>query len=332
MAADRKARTVVFKTLEEASLVEIKQEIEKEIEEGCLVVLQELNPCEYLAEFKEKSQSENLIEMGFDLSTIHVDCNPPRGYYTNVSLMGLRAYIEDNEITSVLEKYGEIKGPIVRLKYKAGHELAGLENGNRLVKIVLNQPSIPYSLKIDGEWCRVIHSGQKPYCSTCSEFGHNRRNCKETVCHKCNEKGHIARDCATGPDHDNKQKQTHDLREATATEQGKPMPQDNDESQKKDGEDDPQIDTEPPNETEAKMDTNGNDNPKQQGLKRPHTSTDTNTDSDTDGFTLVKPRRNKIKPTPNIPPKGRPTTVKNNNNKQIKPPTIINKRNNNGEK
>ncbi len=152
------------------------------------------------------------------------------------------------------------------------------------------------------------------------------------MCHKCKEKGHIARDCTTGPDHDNKQKQTHDLREAD-TEQGKSMPQDNDESQNKDGEDDPQIDTEAPNETEAKMDTNGNDNPKQQGQKRPHTSTDTNTDSDTDGFTLVKPRRNKIKPSPNIPPKGRPTTVKNKNKgKQIKPPTIINKRNSNGEK
>ena len=97
------------------------------------------------------------------------------------------------------------------------------------------------------------------------------------MCHKCKEKGHIARDCTTGPDHDNKQKQTHDLREAD-TEQGKPMPQDNDESQNKDGEDDPRIDTEPHNEIEAKMDTNGNDNPKQQGQKRPHTSTDTNTD------------------------------------------------------
>ena len=32
LAADRKARTVVFKTLEEVTLVEIKKQIEKDIE------------------------------------------------------------------------------------------------------------------------------------------------------------------------------------------------------------------------------------------------------------------------------------------------------------
>ena len=213
MASDRKARTVVFKTLEEVTFVEIKKQIEKEIEVGCLVVLQELKTAEYLAEFKDRTQAEKLIEIGFNLSSTHVDCHPPKGYYTNVSLIGLRAYIEDKEIIPTLEKYGEIKGDVIRLKHKGDHELAGLENGNRLVRMVLHQPSIPYSLKIDGEWCRIIHSGQKPYCSTCNDFGHNRRTCKETECHKCKGKGHIAMDCPAGHGSYEKQHDTRNIEE-----------------------------------------------------------------------------------------------------------------------
>ena len=175
IAADRKARSVVFKTLEGVSLVEIKDAITKETNAESIVVLQELRPQEYLAEFKEKDDVEKIIEIGFDLASSHITCNPPKGYYINVSLMGLRACIEDKKVVETLSRYGEIKSPVIRLKYKIGHDLAGLENGNRLVKIVLNQPSIPYSLKIDGEWCRIIHSSQQPYCSTCSEFGHIAR-------------------------------------------------------------------------------------------------------------------------------------------------------------
>lgn len=43
--------------------------------------------------------------------------------------MGLRSYVEDEEV-----------------KYKADHELAGLENDNRLMKTILDKPSIPHSL------------------------------------------------------------------------------------------------------------------------------------------------------------------------------------------
>ena len=52
--------------------------------------------------------------------------------------MGLRAYIEDEKVVETLSRYEEIKSPVIRLKYKIGHDLAGLENGNRLVKMVLN--------------------------------------------------------------------------------------------------------------------------------------------------------------------------------------------------
>jgi len=44
----------------------------------------------------------------------------------------------------VLSEYGELKSDVIRLKYKTDHDLAGLENGNRLMKMVLDKPSIPY--------------------------------------------------------------------------------------------------------------------------------------------------------------------------------------------
>ena len=65
---------------------------------------------------------------------------------------------------------GEVKGAGIRLKYKADHAFAGLENGNRLIKMVLEKRSIPYSLRIGGEWCRVIHNDQQPVCSECKEL------------------------------------------------------------------------------------------------------------------------------------------------------------------
>ena len=78
-------------------------------------------------------------------------------YYVNVSVMGLRAYVEDKALIKALVPYGDNKGEVIRLKYEADHELAGLENGNRLVRMILNKPSIHYSLKIGDEWCRIIH-------------------------------------------------------------------------------------------------------------------------------------------------------------------------------
>ena len=109
--------------------------------------------------------------------------------------MGLRAYVEDNAVLKELEKYGVIKSEVIRLKYKTCHELAGIENGNRLVRMVLTKPSVPYSLKIDGEWCRVIHTNQKPICNVCFEEGHRRAECPSVVCFHGGEKGQIRAKC-----------------------------------------------------------------------------------------------------------------------------------------
>ena len=106
--------------------------------------------------------------------------------------MGLRFYVEDEEVKTVLSEYGELKSEVIHLKYKADHDLAGLENGNRLVKMVLDKPTIPYSLckyggvvRIGGEWCRVIHNNQQKVCTECSELGHTKRNCPRIRCRVC---------------------------------------------------------------------------------------------------------------------------------------------------
>ena len=61
--------------------------------------------------------------------------------------------------------------------------------------MVLSKPSIPYSLKIDGEWCRVIHNAQQRVCSNCHALGHSRRKFPEITSRICKEKGHLSYDC-----------------------------------------------------------------------------------------------------------------------------------------
>ena len=119
----------------------------------------------------------------------------PHGYYINVSLLGLPAYIEDDDIIQALCQFGDIKGKMICLKYKSDHDLTGLENGNCLVKMVLSKPAISYSLRISGRWCRVIHNNQQHVCSNCYAVDHSRRNCPEITCKYCHEKGHLSYNC-----------------------------------------------------------------------------------------------------------------------------------------
>ena len=88
MAADHKARSAVFKTLEEVTLVEIKEAIERETDAESIVRAE-------MARVSGRIQREirrgKIIEIAVDLASLFITCNPPKGYHTNVLLMGLRA-------------------------------------------------------------------------------------------------------------------------------------------------------------------------------------------------------------------------------------------------
>ena len=198
--ADRKGRTVTFKLPRKLNAGLIKTAIEKDLSSK-VTVFQDLGSGESLVELSSKSAAESLIEDGFDVDDVHIICHPPHGYVTNVSIMGLRSYIEDCEVEEALSQYGEITSAVIRLKYKAGHDLEGIENGNRLVRMVLAAKSIPYSIRIGGEWCRIIHDNQQPVCTECSEVGHTRKHCPKIECRICKQKGHMSYVC----DRNNKQ-------------------------------------------------------------------------------------------------------------------------------
>ncbi|KAK3747131.1 hypothetical protein QZH41_015118 [Actinostola sp. cb2023] len=195
---DRKSRTVLFKTAKKFTLIEIKEAVNTVLGEDRIEVIQELSAgTEYLLQMKSKTDRENMMDAGLDIEECHVSCHPPHGLYTNVSIMGLKAFIDDEKVCEALRPHGEIKSDVFRLRYKNGHALAGIENGNRLVKMILTK-TIPYALKIDGGHCRIIHSDQKPTCTYCAEEGHARQKCPTIVCHFCRQPGHMWRNCKNG--------------------------------------------------------------------------------------------------------------------------------------
>ena len=100
-----------------------------------------------MIELATQGSAEELINNSFD---VDIACSPPHGAYTNVSVMGLKAYnfIHDEDIIAKLSHYGEIKGNIIRLKYKADHPLHGLENGNRLVRMILTKPMVDFRVLV----------------------------------------------------------------------------------------------------------------------------------------------------------------------------------------
>ena len=149
------------------NLRDLRAAIEEEIDSD-IVIFQDLGSYEFLVELNAANDAEKLIKEGFDAGNSHATCHQPRGQSTDVSIMGLRSYIPYDDVKEALASYGEMKGEVIRLKYNADHELAGIENGNRLVKMVLTAKSIPYSTKIGGEWCRIIHNNKQPVCNECN--------------------------------------------------------------------------------------------------------------------------------------------------------------------
>ena len=135
----------MFRTPERVGLGDMNQGIQKEIQDN-IVVFQDLGDNVFLLELESRGDAKVLVNIGFDVKDFHIDCSPPQGKFLNVSIMGLCSYVEDEEVKSVLSECVELKSEVIHLKYKADHELAGFENGNHLLKIILEKPSIPYSL------------------------------------------------------------------------------------------------------------------------------------------------------------------------------------------
>lgn len=302
--ADRKSRSVSLKIPVTATLGELKAALLNDNSEAKLTVIQALSGGDYLAEFERKEDAEDLIENGVDYKELHIQCHPPHGYYINVSIIGLKAYISDEKVLETLQGYGETKSKVIRLKYKNGRELEGLENGNRLVRMVLTTPSIPYSIKIDGEYCRIIHNDQQRVCSDCQEVGHSRRKCPYIECRMCGLKGHLSYDCKsyetpTAADLDNSAMpddsgMTADNDTPTNTESAENIPENIKET--------PQEETPPPleslKETEPPIEdaTMTEEERKRSGVKRPH-----QTDSEPDNSDKAPmQRRARTRPVPNL--------------------------------
>ena len=91
---DRKSRSVIFKVAFQINVGLLKSGIERVTSEE-ITVFQNIGNDEFLVELKSKNAAEALIEEGFDVEELHICCHPPHGYYTNVSIMGLRSYVED---------------------------------------------------------------------------------------------------------------------------------------------------------------------------------------------------------------------------------------------
>ena len=122
---DRRARSLQFKVPPGTRLRDIKDAIELQIEDNYITVFQQINAYEYLVELARGTHVDEFIQHGFDEEESHYSCHPPHGYYLNVSVMGLKAFISDDEVFSKLSTYGEVKGEVIRLKYKQGHGAYG---------------------------------------------------------------------------------------------------------------------------------------------------------------------------------------------------------------
>ncbi len=109
--AYRKAKTITFKLPVTATLVDVKSCIEKEDKSAEINVTQDVGRGQYLVELGSQSQAEAFIDSGMDFRKIHVECRPPSGYYINVSVIGLKAYVTEDAVIQTAFNF------INRIKY-----------------------------------------------------------------------------------------------------------------------------------------------------------------------------------------------------------------------
>ena len=113
--ADRKGRSVTFSTPDRIGLGDVKAGIQNEIQDS-IVVFQDLGDGVFLLELESRGDAEVLMNNGFDIEEYHIDCSTPHGKFLNVSIIGLRSYVEDKEVKSALDENGELKSEVICLK------------------------------------------------------------------------------------------------------------------------------------------------------------------------------------------------------------------------
>ena len=92
--------------------------IENENTNNVITVFPEIRANEYLFELTEATHVQEMIENGFDAGSNHIRYHPPHGYYLNVSIIGLKAYMSDEEVHEKLAQHVKFKDQIIRLEYK----------------------------------------------------------------------------------------------------------------------------------------------------------------------------------------------------------------------
>ena len=112
---DRRARSVILRLHHRVCLGVLKAAIEKEISQR-IVIFKDLSEGECLLQLELKEDAEELIKHGFDVEESYINCHPPQAKFVNISIMGLRSYIEDEDVKNALKDYGELKSDVIRLK------------------------------------------------------------------------------------------------------------------------------------------------------------------------------------------------------------------------
>ena len=164
--AERKARTFVVKLPLTATIINLKKALEKETKRANPTVIQDLGAGQFLVEFETKEQAEEFIDGGLDFDGTHIECCPPNGCYVNVSILGLRAYVSEDAVLSVLEEFREIKSEVIRLKYKSDQDFAG----NRLVKTATDLSKWSSLNPLSCNHSELMENGVEFYTMTNNEF------------------------------------------------------------------------------------------------------------------------------------------------------------------
>jgi len=112
---DRKEKSVTFRSPVRNGLGDLKAGIDKEINDTTNV-FQDLGDNLYLLALETKADAELLVSNGFEVDEFHIDCFPPHGKFLNVNILGLRSYVQDDEVKMAFMEYGVLKSDVIRLE------------------------------------------------------------------------------------------------------------------------------------------------------------------------------------------------------------------------